>query len=373
MKKIFVEIYLMFNLGDDLFLDILSKKYPDSKFTVNYLGEDYDQFISRYKNVERRKYTILNKLGQRLKLSDSITNYDKVAEEHDALLFIGGSIFREEKYHESLYKDRMKMVREFKKRDKPVYILGANFGPFETKEFLNDYMEFFKLCDDVCFRDKYSYELFRGLSQVRYAPDIVFQMNIDDYKMIQHKNRVGFSIIDVRHKQGLSNYYNDYISSTVKAIELLVNRGHQCFLMSFCEQEGDLETINTIQSHLSSEILKDVTVYNYKGNIEEAIELIASFILLIAARFHANILSLLLGIGMIPIIYSQKTTNLLKDINFNDVLINMEELYLQCDEHTINKSFENKASLGPILIEAENHFEKLSEFLGHKMVVPEEV
>ena len=136
MKKVFVDIYLQFNLGDDLFLDILAKKYPNCQFTVNYLGRNYDQFISQYNNVNRRKYTILNKIGQRLKISDSITNYDKVAEEHDALLFIGGSIFREEEYHNTLYQDRMKMVKEFKKRDKSVFVLGANFGPFETEDFL---------------------------------------------------------------------------------------------------------------------------------------------------------------------------------------------------------------------------------------------
>ena len=37
------------------------------------------------------------------------------------------------------------MVKEFKKRGKSVFVLGANFGPFETEEFLNDYKEFFKL------------------------------------------------------------------------------------------------------------------------------------------------------------------------------------------------------------------------------------
>ncbi|MEH6892723.1 polysaccharide pyruvyl transferase family protein, partial [Bacillus sp. JJ864] len=223
MKRIFVDIYLMFNLGDDLFLDILAKKYPHCEFTVNYLGKDYDQFITQYHNVNRRKYTILNKIGQRLKISDSITNYDKVAEEHDALIFIGGSIFREEKYHNLLYQDRMKMAQEFKKRNRSIFILGANFGPYETEEFFHDYKEFFKLCDDICFRDRYSYELFQDLPQVRYAPDIVFQMNIDEYKTEVSKSIVGFSIIDVRHKYGLSMYYNDYVNSTVKTIELLVN------------------------------------------------------------------------------------------------------------------------------------------------------
>ncbi|MEI4828898.1 polysaccharide pyruvyl transferase family protein [Bacillus sp. FJAT-53711] len=368
MKKIFVDIYLQFNLGDDLFLDILAKKYPNCEFTINYLGKNYDSFISRYSNINRRKYTLFNKIGQRLKISDSITNYDEVAEEHDALLFIGGSIFREEEYHHSLYQDRTKIVREFKKRDKPIFILGANFGPFETEQFLNDYKKFFELCDDVCFRDLYSYELFKNLSQVRYAPDIVFQMNVDKYKELRNKNSVGFSIIDVRHKKGLSNYYDDYIASTVKSIELLVNRGHDCCLMSFCEQEGDLQIINTIKSFLSPEILKNVSVYNYKGNLKEAINLIASFKLLVAARFHANIIALLLGIGVMPIIYSPKTTNMLKDINFDDTLVNMEELYLQYDENIINRAFNNKINLESISSDAKKQFKKLSEFLESSII-----
>lgn len=373
MKKVFVDIYLMFNLGDDLFLDILAKKYPNCRFTVNYLAGNYDQFISEYKNVNRRKYTIFNKIGQRLKISDSITNYDKVADEQDALLFIGGSIFREENYHYSLYQDRMKMVKAFKNRDKPVFILGANFGPFETAEFLNDYKEFFKLCDDVCFRELYSYELFKDLSQIRYAPDIVFQMNVDEYKTVSSKNKIGFSIIDVRHKKGLSKYYDDYIITTVKSIELLVSKGYECCLMSFCEQEGDLEVINTIKSYLSTEILKNVSIYDYKGNLKEAMNLIASFNLFIAARFHANIIALLLRIGVMPIIYSQKTTNMLIDINLGDIQINMEELHLQYDENTINRSLNNKVNLESISNEAENQFKKLSEFLESKTVILEEV
>ncbi|MED3939485.1 polysaccharide pyruvyl transferase family protein [Priestia megaterium] len=363
MKKIFVDIYLAFNLGDDLFLDILSKKYPNCKFTLNYSNENYDQFISQYSNIDRRRYTVLEKIVYRLKNSDSTDKYDKIVEKHDALLFIGGSIFMENKYHNLLHEKRMKIATEFKKRNKPIFVLGANFGPFETQEFLDDYTEFFKLCDDICFRDIYSYELFKNLSQVRYAPDIVFQMNVDNYKTISNRKRVGFSIIDVRNKQGLTNYYNDYISSTVKSIELLVDRGYECCLMSFCEQEGDLQVINTIKSFLSPDILKNVSIYNYKGNLKEAIDLIASFKLLSAARFHANILGLLLGVGIMPIIYSQKTTNMLKDINLDGILIKMEQLYLQYDENIVNKSFNNKVSLENISKNAQKQFKKLSDFL----------
>lgn len=365
MKKIFVDVYLSFNLGDDLFLDILAKKFPNYQFTINYLGKNYDPFISKYDNVNRRKYTFLNKIGQRLKISDHITNYNQIAEEHDALVFIGGSIFREEEYHSSLYKDRLNMVQEFNKRSKPVFILGANFGPYNTEEFLNDYKEFFKLCHDVCFRDLYSYNLFQMLPQVRYAPDIVFQMEVDQYKQeVNKKNTVGFSIIDVRHKQGLSKYHNDYINSSVKSIELLVNKGFECCFLSFCEKEGDLQIINQIISYLPQEIMKNVSIYEYKGDLKEAISRIASFKSIIAARFHANVLALKLGIGVMPIIYSDKTTNMLKDIHFDGTLIYMDQVNLQCNENVLNRSFDSFVNMDSISNEAKKQFEKLEQFLG---------
>lgn len=363
MKNVFVDIYLAFNFGDDLFLDILAGKFPNTDFTVNHLGKNYDGFLSQYHNVKRRKYTILHKVGQRLKVADFITNYHKAAEEHDALVFIGGSIFREEEFHDSLYQERLTMVKEFKKRKKPVYILGANFGPYKTEKFLDDYRKFFELADDVCFRDVHSYDLFHELSQIRYAPDIVFQMNADQYKDASRNNTVGFSIIDVHHKQGLAKYDEVYLHSTVKSIEYFVSKGYDCCLMSFCEEEGDLQIINKIQSLLPANVKSHVSIYNYQGNIYEAIRLFSTFALFIAARFHANILALLLDIGVVPVIYSEKTTNMLKDLNLDDILVKMDELHLLYDEKMINQSFHNKTSLEGHAKEAEKQFEILRKFL----------
>lgn len=364
VKRIFVDIYLAFNLGDDLFLDILAKKYPDCQFTLNYVGSNYDAFITEYQNIKRREYSILNKIGQRLKIVDYLNDYASIAKEHDALLFIGGSIFREESYHQSLYESRMKLVSEFKKRNRSVFVLGANFGPYETQQFYDDYSAFYEQCDDVCFRDMFSYDLFKKLPQVRYAPDIVFQLKLDQYKTVERKKRVGFSIIDVRHKQGLSSYYNAYIESTIKAIQLLVSKGYDCYLMSFCEREGDHQVIGNIMSQLTAGTKANVHCYEYKGNLQEAIHLIATFELFVAARFHANIIALILGIGVMPIIYSKKTSNMFKDINLDSILINMDEIHLQYDETTLNNSFENKTSLAVVSDHANHHFTKISQFIG---------
>lgn len=363
MKRIFVDVYLAYNLGDDLFLDILSKKYPEAEFTVNYVGSDYDEFIKRYKNVKRRKYTSIDKILQRLKIKDTLTNYKSIAESHDAMIFIGGSIFRDESYHENLYKDRMNMIEAFKRLNKPIFILGSNFGPYTRESFLEDYKKFYSECEDVCFRDTYSYNLFKDMKNVRCQPDIVFQLDLDRFKKNDKENIIGFSIIDVNHKDDLEKYEDDYINTHVKSIELLVSKGYRCCLMSFCEREGDLKCINSIVEKLSSEVKKSIEIYEYNGDLEEAFNLISKFKLFIAARFHANIIAQLIDVPILPVIYSDKTSNMLKDINLDSVMVTMEKLDMLYDEKIIEKAFYNIADLVDIKNKARLQFKQLSSFI----------
>ena len=67
MKKVFVDIYLQFNLGDDLFLDILAKKYPNCEFTVNYLGKIMINLFLNIKMLIEENTHLLIKLGNVLK------------------------------------------------------------------------------------------------------------------------------------------------------------------------------------------------------------------------------------------------------------------------------------------------------------------
>ena len=126
--------------------------------------------------------------------------------------------------------------------------------------------------------------------------------------------------------------------------------------------------IETIKAQLPPNILEKVTVYSYDGNLHNALNIIASFKLLVAARFHANILGLMLDINVVPIIYSQKTFNMLQDMNLHHNIVTMDKLYLQYDENFINKSFNNQVNLETVKLNAESQFNKLSEFLDHQTI-----
>lgn len=362
-KKLFVDIYLAKNIGDDLFLDILAKKFPNANFTVNYVGNEYDNFLKSYQNVQRRTYTLVDKILQRLKLKNTLTNYKDISENYDALIFIGGSIFREESYHNELYADRLRLVEQFKKKNKPIYVIGSNFGPYYSDDFYEDYRNFYKMCTDVCFRDQYSYNLFSDLENVRLAPDVVFQLDINEFQSKDKNQIIGFSIIDVNHKPGLSKYEEQYINSTIQTMKKIIDEGYICQLMSFCTKEGDMRMIEKIMNRIDCDYKDKIKIYEYRGNIEEALSIIATFRMFVAARFHANILSQLFGIGVLPVIYSSKTSNLLDDLNLNKIKITMDDLHLQYDDDILMESFFNYTDVEQLKLASKNQFMCLSRFI----------
>ena len=364
MKQIFVDAYLAFNLGDDLFIDILSKRYPNTNFELNYLGKAYRNFVCKYGNLKTRKYNIIDKILEKVNLKETVYNYKEIASRNDALLFIGGAIFREEEYHNTLYNYRIKLIKAFKELKKPVFILGANFGPVETEQFILDYKYLFKYCDDVCFRDEYSYNIFKDMSNVRKESDIVFQLKLKEIQKNKNKEIIGISIIDVNHKQGLADYEDIYIKEMIRIIKYIIYSNKRCSLISFCESEGDLNTINKIINKLDEIEKKNIIIYNYNGNIDEILKVISEFNLFISARFHGNIIAQLMNIPNIPIIYSEKTSNMLKDIGFKGKTVNVKDMdkaniveLLKSNNYSSNVDLEN------IIKSSEKQFIKLDRFL----------
>ena len=76
------------------------------------------------------------------------------------------------------------------------------------------------------------------------------------------------SIIDVNHKDGLSSYEQAYIEATIETIKKLSQEGYECWLLSFCANEGDLKVIEKIKVGLPDKLVNKIKVYDYQGDIE---------------------------------------------------------------------------------------------------------
>jgi len=317
-KKILVDIYLAFNIGDDMFLDHLANRYPYVDFVPFHPGNNYDKFFSQYKNVSKFPYSLFDKIKSKL-FKNKLEDYDWMSHDFDGLLFLGGGIFREESYWPEVYKYRNSVCEAFITKGKKVWFMGCSFGPFFTSEYRTKYSELFRKITWINFRDQYSYSLFPELPNVGYHPDILWDF---DLPKIERKNNIlGISVINPQHKEGKSNTYDNYLSSTIALCEKFSARDFKVKLFSFCETEGDLQIAKEIKSYVP-----EVDIVSYSGNVLEFLKEFGKCSQIVAGRFHANIIAIKYGIPLLPISYGTKTDSLLDDLNYDGLRINLDNI-----------------------------------------------
>jgi colanic acid/amylovoran biosynthesis protein len=209
-KHILINAYTNVNLGDDLFLKILFERYPQVEFIIIAQNKVYKQWKTKYENITLinppmcsmysrlflKLFSFLkkDKLQQKYMCKKYQEFYLVLGDKIDAYVHIGGSLFQQ--YQPGIllnHKIDELIVNMYKA--KPKYIIGANFGPYIEFSFLEYYRSIFGKYDDICFRESYSYDIFKNISNVRYEMDIVFSHAFDVYKKI--KNSIGLSLINL--------------------------------------------------------------------------------------------------------------------------------------------------------------------------------
>lgn len=352
MKKILVIAYFAKNFGDDLFLKILFERYKNVQWTMDTFDENYRKIFSKYKNVNIIS-TLRHKILRKLNLEE--LSYKK----YDSVVFIGGSIFMEIENWRNTYDYRQKIFKYFDK--KPIFFVGCNFGPYKSKEFIEKYRNFFKKSRDVCFRDKYSYDLFNNLDNTRIAPDIVFQLKTKEVE--KTKKSLGVSVIDLNERKDLAKYQEIYINKIVDIINEAINREIKVTLFSFCERQGDMKIIQEIIEKIDAKYSDYISIENYDGDIDKFLEKFETMENIVGTRFHACILSQVFGQGLYPLVYSNKTYNVLKDIQLEDEYIYIKDIENLNQKNILDIISENKISSNEVFLKAEEQFEVIDEFV----------
>lgn len=310
MKKILIHAYTNVNLGDDLFVKILCERYPKHQFYMICSERNKKPFLE-IKNLKLISYPpILEKVIYKFQMHEYISRF--LSRNCDGVVNIGGSIFMEPS-------DWRKSTSRFSKIANvktPFFVLGSNFGPYSSEKFYNAYKKQFSSLEDVCFRDQYSFNLFSDLSNVRMAPDIVFTLKKEMVTKNKLNNNVVISVMNLENRKGLSKYTSQY-ENKIKEISIsLINKGYKVTLMSFCEHESDTIAIKRISSSMPAMYNDDLHAYNYDGDLNNTLSIIKSSQGVIATRFHSMILAWIFKLPVYPIIYSEKTQNVLRDSNF---------------------------------------------------------
>lgn len=363
MKKIFLYAYDKINFGDDLFVRTIANRYPDVKF---YLwSKKYNK--KTFCDVKNLKVVAQDskKLDLLVTVYPSLFSRYKSHLERkcDAVVYIGGSIFIE-------YKNWKQILTwwEWEAINRKFYILGANFGPYKTEAYREKSAEIFSDVTDICFRDKYSSKLFSNVKSVRYAPDIL--LNYEFSSMVP-KKQVFISVIDcTKRNSGIDRIsdkeelYLDLLTSYIKAY---LENGYDIVISSFCKVENDERSVEKLLDRVTEhKITSNISVKNYDGsNSDEILLSINESEVIIASRFHAAILGFAAKRAVIPVVYSDKTINVLNDMGFKgkyfDIRkMNPSDIYNVYIPDNKVQSLENIDNLRSW---SEKHFEKLDELL----------
>lgn len=363
MKRVFLYAYDKRNLGDDLFVYTIAKRYPDTKF---YMWSDKTNKTT-FQSLHNLK--IIDKNGMFVRFLNKVhpsfvSRYRAWLEcRSKAVVYIGGSIFME-------YKNWKQILNwwEYEAENRPFYILGANFGPYHSEDFRNSLAKIFSHAKDVCFRDQYSYKKFCEVTTVRYASDILFSYPMKKGHVIC--KQIFVSPIDCSMRgegeDTLSAYSNDYMSILSGLLKKYLEDGYDLVLASFCNAEGDDKAVRKLMRLLSlTEGDSRVKCLFYDGtNIEDILREISSSEYVIATRFHATILAIASGVPVFPIVYSNKTINVLKDIGFQGHYADLRNLGVISYEYSkANLDCSQSIDIKKLAKKAEGHFVMLDRCL----------
>lgn len=354
-----VNAYTTFNLGDDLFIKILCERYPETEFVI-YAPSDYKLAFKDLKNLsvfpsDRFIFRGLNYPFRKTKFNGFLRKL--AANQCDGEVQIGGSLF----IQDDNWRNTIQNKEFLRMKDKPYFLLGANFGPYSDQDFYQSYKDVFKEYTDICFREEYSYNLFQDLPNVRVADDIVFQLKTDDVPT--EEKSIAISVIKPSYRQYLVGY-DDIYYRLIKDISIrFIQEGYKVHLISFCEFEGDDKAMDEIVHLIPDEYVPNVTKHSYKYNLEETLTILAKSSYVVASRFHAMILGWVYNKPVFPIVYSKKMTNVMEDAGFTGYFTDFEGMTAVDIDRVYEGLKTNKIDVSKQVKRAELHFEKLDTYL----------
>ncbi len=357
MKKVFLYAYDGQNLGDDLFIHTIVKRYPHVQFYMRSDPKNREnlRFLRNLKVLDLKigPYRFLNRIRSSL-----VHRYRVWWEKRCvATVYIGGSIFIEhEDWSQYLqWWDSMAQSRDF-------YVLGANFGPYHTEAYRECISRIYARMKDVCFRDQYSLKLFSDVKTVRQAPDILLA-----YPMPQVAVQEKQIFVSVIHCGGraqshdLTQYEAGYVENMARLLTQYRQEGYRLVLSSFCAPENDEEGIVRILKAMGAEQDPSIRILRYDGtNADQLTTAIAESEFVVATRFHAMILAMAADRPVLPLIYSDKTIHVLEDLHFDGPVIDIRS----CEDYTaVGRPTRSVVDCRKLAQEAQKHFEQLDKVL----------
>ena len=356
------------NIGDDLFVKIVCNRYPNVEFVITS-DANYGS-LSNIPNLnfdnKIKKWIWASNIGQKSAFKSMIGHvlclyYKLRMPKYGYAVNIVGNAFKNMSYEGWLQsrwmRERLRLVKEY-------ILISTNFGPYTDSRWKKDFDTIFSTVTDVCFRDIASFELFKNIPSVRYAPDAVLSLG----KQTHNKGgkTVIISVIDCLMPQRgtrLNESAKCYESLMSKCADFYAKNGFSVVLLNSNTDQDNDASRRILEGCKEKE---QIRIFSYKGNIEEIMELYSSTQKVIATRLHTIILAWLFDIPVIPVVYDIKVGNILKSYGFTGEkydIDGLENVQTEQIDHSFEK-YDYKIS-DDLIKQANEQFEVLDRIFNN--------
>lgn len=295
-KKLHLTGYFDSNFGDDMMMKLVVRSLPEITFVIE---ENAQTPILSEVNVipqNREECALLPKL--------IVTGCGFMINNNDAL--------------------KTEVVCFLKGRNPGDYCLGCNIEPLDSpaKRFLiSKKMDKFQL---ITCRDQVSYHWLRKNTrhpEIHYLPDILFSLPDEWIPEVHSPNKLGISMMHRAGDRGDCAYYRTMAEI---ADEWVRKTGKDVILMAFdTGVENDVFACQAVKSLMEFSNHAEIAAHKDGTEIPAAF---AQCEKIIAARFHATVLALRMGIQLYPLIFRDKVRNLLKDLQYPYPICDLDDI-----------------------------------------------
>lgn len=350
--NIYLSAYVNRNFGDDVMIRQLCNAFPSHNFLL---------FAPKYREMFDTIADIPN-----LKLSDiSLEQFSKCCKSDDAFIKIGGSMFIIKSRRTLINRTKeLHYLKRIKKRGCKLAVIGCNVGPFASSIHRQVAVNELALYDLITVRDKASYDFIRERTKcpdLRLYPDILFGLK----DSLPNNNSNDNSLCISAFKDGGDGEYNSkmaaladhYIEATGGRVKLLIFEA---------TEKSDYISAGKIYSLAENKNKIDIIIHRTGKEITEAI---CACNCIVCTRFHSIVMAITAEKQFVPIVYSNKSQNLLNDLNYNGLIYsfdNMDSFDIDkaLDHLIYNKAASINADIIQLCANAKMHMEVLNNFLN---------
>ncbi|MDF2479512.1 MAG: putative glycosyltransferase [Sphingobacterium sp.] len=301
--NVLLDVYIDDNFGDDLFVKIVCERYPNDTFYI---------IDHNYNEARRRRFRKIPNLKFVAAIAEMCNSTL-----FDMLLLVGGDMFP----NTSDYRYRELLIDKRKEQGKPVSFIGCNLHKHYDEPNAEIVLRLFEKADFAGVRDEWTYNFIKTKwpqANVRQTADLAFSYRYP----VRRASKPGLLGISIRRKAGVSeSVYGAYCNSLAFVINAYLSKDNGNTVRLYCFSSGSFNDKEVAEDILQGVTEKTrVSIVGYDGDIDVFLGSFAECEYVIATRFHAIIMALVLNIPMLPYAYESKVTNLLHDIGYSGIV-----------------------------------------------------